>query len=248
MIIDAHVHVKGGDMYRRHFPAELILKCMDEAGIDRSIVFSICASAKEANAMTLAEVAQGSGRLIPFAYALPAYDRLVVKELEKAILEDGMRGIKIHAGECRLPDYIIGPVLRLAGELRVPCLIDCLGDFATAKQLATKYHQTNIIYAHLGGLGLSEAGIDNFIQLAKDCENVYLDTAYVPMAWKIGDAIEKAGPNKIIWGSDGPLIHPALELQKVKILRLPKEDEHQVVAGNIARLIGLDHPDAKEAV
>jgi len=44
MIVDAHVHVKGGDVYRREFPPELIVKLMDETGVDKSIVFSIRSS------------------------------------------------------------------------------------------------------------------------------------------------------------------------------------------------------------
>jgi len=238
LIIDAHVHVKGVDIYRRHFPAELILRRMDEAGIGLSVVFGVCLPTEEAIALTRAEVAKAPDRLIGFAYALPAGDRPVLQMLEQAITQ-GMRGFKIHAAECSLRDPAAGAILALAGELSVPCLVDCLGDLAAAEHLAKAYPRTNIIYAHLGGLGLSEPGIDDFIALAKDRENVHLDTAYVPMAWKIEDAIARAGARKIIWGSDGPLIHPALELHKVRILGLPAQDEAQVLGGNIARLIGL---------
>jgi predicted TIM-barrel fold metal-dependent hydrolase len=240
MIIDAHVHVKGGDIYYRNFPAEQILRCMEEAGIDLSIVFGICQSALENIALTKRVVAEGQGRLIGFAHALPAYDRPVIKDLEHAITVDGMRGIKMHAGECGVQDYIAGPVLVLAADLGVPCLIDVKSDLTIAKRLAEKHPRTSIIFPHLGGCSISEPGIDGFIQLACNYANVYLDTSYQALAWKIGDAIERAGAGKIIWGSDGPLIHPALELQKVKILQLPKEDEDLVLSGNIARLIGLE--------
>jgi hypothetical protein len=240
VIIDAHAHVKGGDMYRRHFPAELILKCMDEAGVDRSVVFGMCMTSEEAIALTKAEVGKCPERLIGFAYALPACDRPVIRVLERAVTVDGMRGIKIHAAEFGLGAHISGPVFSLAADLGVPCLVDCLGDFGAAQELATRRPETKVIFAHLGGLGLSEAGIDNFIALARDRENVYLDTAYVPMAWKIRDAIEQAGAQKIIWGSDGPLIHPSLELQKIKILGLPENEERQVLGGNIARLLRLE--------
>ena len=151
-----------------------------------------------------------------------------------------MRGIKMHAGECGVQDYIAGPVLSLAAELGVPCLIDVTSNLAVAKTLATHYPNTTIIFPHLGGCSISEPGIDGFIELGRDYENVFLDTSYQALAWKIGDAVERAGARKVIWGSDGPLIHPALELQKVKILGLPQEEEALVLGENIARLIGLN--------
>ena len=238
MIIDAHVHVKGGDQYLRYFNAEEIVRCMDEAGIDKSVVFAISVTSAEANAMTLREVAKFPDRLIGFAYALPAFDRLVIDDLERAITSDGMRGIKMHSGVARLHDYLAGPVLELAGRLGVPVLADVAGDMGIAKDLVENHKGTNIIFAHLGGLGLSETGIDWFIELARTHDHVYLDTSYVPKAWKIADAIAKAGAEKVIWGSDGPLIHPRLELEKVKILGLPADAEAKVLGGNIARLIG----------
>ncbi len=238
MIIDSHVHVKGGDNYRRCFPAEQIVAAMDRAGIDLSIVFAICLPAREANALTKQEIAKYPDRLIGYAYALPAYDYPVIDELRRAITQDAFRGIKLHGGECRIELSMVKPVLDLAAELDVPCIVDS-GDVGTAQQVARACPQTKCILAHLGGLGLSEMGIDAAIALAAEYPNIYLDTAYVPKPWKISDAIEKAGAEKIIWGSDGPLIDPALELQKVKILGLPPEKEALVLGGNIARLIGL---------
>ena len=42
MIIDCHMHLKGGDIERTEFTPADIVKVMDEAGIDRAIVFAIC--------------------------------------------------------------------------------------------------------------------------------------------------------------------------------------------------------------
>ena len=53
VLIDCHVHVKGGDKYKREFRAKQILQCMDEAGIDRSVIFSICLPSRESNALTM---------------------------------------------------------------------------------------------------------------------------------------------------------------------------------------------------
>ena len=47
MIIDCHMHLKGGDIERIEFTPADIVKVMDEAGIDRAIVFAICETTKQ---------------------------------------------------------------------------------------------------------------------------------------------------------------------------------------------------------
>ena len=120
---------------------------MDKAGVDRSIVFAICTSARRALIMAEDAAKCYPDRLIPYAYALPSYERPVLKDLEAALKGRLFRGIKVHAGECRLPDYIIDPVLRLAGRFDVPCLIDVVGSVADARRMARAFPETTIIYA-----------------------------------------------------------------------------------------------------
>jgi predicted TIM-barrel fold metal-dependent hydrolase len=40
-----------------------------------------------------------------------------------------------------------------------------------------------------------------------------------------------------VFGSDGPWLHPALELEKIRLLRLPREAEARVLGGNARKLI-----------
>jgi hypothetical protein len=50
--------------------------------------------------------------------------------------------------------------------------------------------------------------------------------------------VDHAGPGKLLFGSDGPWLHPGVELEKVRALRLPADAEQQVLGGNLLRLIG----------
>jgi hypothetical protein len=52
-------------------------------------------------------------------------------------------------------------------------------------------------------------------------------------------AVRRAGPQKLLFGSDGPWLHPALELYKIRLLGLPARDEALILGGNVARLLGL---------
>jgi len=222
MIIDCHVHVKGGDLYRREFPAEYIVRTMDEAGIDISIVHSICLPPRESNELTLREVKKFPDRLIGFAHALPKPETVdeSVKDLERMVKDYNFRGVKIHFGEVggNCPMDLVSPIIDEAESLGVPCLIDSAGNLDLLKRIVKAHPKATLIFAHLGNMR-NEALFDEVIKLARENSNVYLDTSYVRFNWKIADAVEVAGPRKVIFGSDGPLIHPLCELAKIKVLK-----------------------------
>jgi len=243
MIIDCHVHCKGGDLYRREFSAQEILRTMEEAGVDRSVVFAMCLPSVESQAMIQAVCGVAPDRLIPFAHVLPEEGPLARVELTRAIRELGFRGLKLHLGEMTpglTTDQIVGfiePVTRECGNLGVPCLIDVGGRHEVIEALSESCASCDFIVAHLGA-SQGETVIDTFIGLAATKINVYLDTSYNHVPWKIGDAIRRAGAAKVIWGSDGPLIHPAIELKKLEVLHLSPSEWTAVTSGNLRRLLG----------
>jgi uncharacterized protein len=66
----------------------------------------------------------------------------------------------------------------------------------------------------------------------------------MPYPRKIAEAVERIGPEWVIFGSDGPGCNPALEVEKVRMLGLPAEAERLVLAGNALRLLGLGEVSA----
>lgn len=240
MIIDAHVHIKGGDVYRREFPPELIVKQMDEAGIDKSIVFSICLPSRESNDLTLKAVNKFPHRLIGFAHVLPQEGGIAVIELERAVKELGFKGLKLHAGEFT-QEYgftakLLEPVLEKAVKLGIPVLLDPIGKFDPIVEIVNMFSELKLIVAHMGSHN-NEIIVSKFIGLARKCENLYLETSWSDIPWKIKEAVEYAGADKLIFGSDGPLYHPLVELTKIRILKLPKEEEEKILGKNILRLL-----------
>jgi len=129
LIIDSHVHLKHGDLQKTEYNAETIVKIMDETRIDKSIVFAMSTTTRRSIEMASKAVSEFEDRLIPYVYALPNYERPVIKEIEKAISDLGFRGIKLHMDECTLERYVTEPVLRPAEKYDVPCLIDCIGRY-----------------------------------------------------------------------------------------------------------------------
>ena len=193
-----------------------------------------------------AAVARFPDRLIPYVYALPGYAEPVLPRIEEALSSRGFRGIKIHAGECRIAEYTTDPVFELAGTLRVPCLVDFGGNLDAAALTAERFPQTTVIIAHIGKyLCTDDDLIDAFISLAERSPNVCLDVSGVVRLWKIPDAVRRIGGERVLWGTDGP--HPTpdtasfarMELEKMKTCGLSRADLINILGGTAARLLGL---------
>ena len=246
MIVDSHCHLKHGDEKGTEYSAETIVKIMDSVGIDRSIVFAMSTTTGHSIEMAKEAIEAFPGRLIPYAYALPNYETIAIDQLEKAISRFGFKGIKIHAGECMLAEYVIDPVMELAGKLNVPCLIDCLGRYEPIKRMAKKFQKTKIIVAHFGRyLCKEEWVVERFIKLAEEYENILLDASGVVLVDKIKEAVDRVGSSRVIFGIDGPHELPDAvtfarsEIEKIRKLDLGPQDEFAVLGGNIAFLIGI---------
>jgi len=67
--------------------------------------------------------------------------------------------------------------------------------------------------------------------------NIHTDTAGVRRFDLLVEAVRRAGPQKVLFGSDGPWLHPGVELAKVRLLGLPPAAEALVLGGNFLRLI-----------
>lgn len=246
MIVDAHVHLKHGDGMRTEYAPEIIVRTMDAVGIDKSVVFAMSTTTRRSIEMAQEAVRKFPDRLIPYVYALPSYERAVLGEIKEAISDLGFRGIKIHIGECTLAEYVVDPVIELAGRMGVPCLIDCGGRYKDMERIASSFPETRIIVAHLGMyLCRDEKLIERFIKIAEIHENIYLDTSGVILTGKIKEAIGRIGANRVIFGTDGPQERPDTisyaksEVEKIRGLSLEKEEELMVLGGAISDLLGL---------
>jgi uncharacterized protein len=67
--------------------------------------------------------------------------------------------------------------------------------------------------------------------------NVYADTSGVRRFDYLVEAVRRAGARKLLFGSDGPWLHPGLELHKIRLLGLPPAQEALVLGKNALRLL-----------
>ena len=66
-----------------------------------------------------------------------------------------------------------------------------------------------------------------------------MDTSSVVFVAYLEQAARELPAEKLIFGSDGPLVDARVELHKIRLLKLPPEKEAQVLAGNLCRLLDL---------
>ena len=50
--------------------------------------------------------------------------------------------------------------------------------------------------------------------------------------------MKRAGARKVLFGTDGPWLHPAVEIAKIYALSLTPQEQAAVLGGNLMRLIG----------
>jgi hypothetical protein len=129
-------------------------------------------------------------------------------------------------------------VCEAARAFALPVLYDVVGEVAVCELLAQEYPDVNFIIPHLGSFAddwrAQLALIDHLVRHP----NMYTDTAGVRRFDLLVDAVRRAGARKVLFGSDGPWLHPGVELAKVQALELSAGDATLVCGGNFLRLIG----------
>jgi predicted TIM-barrel fold metal-dependent hydrolase len=112
-----------------------------------------------------------------------------------------------------------------------------MGAVSVCELLAEEYPDVNFIIPHLGSFAddwrAQIALIDHLVRHS----NIYTDTAGVRRFDILVQAVRRAGAQKILFGSDGPWLHPGVELAKVGALGLSRRDEALVLGGNFLGLI-----------
>ncbi len=238
MVIDCHCHAGQGDGFTGPWdtdaPLGKYLQRAARAGIQRTVLLpafhSDYAVANRALARLVARQAQ---RLTGFAMVHAARDRgRILPMLRTAIERDGLAGIKLHRHDAP----ITREVCDAARALRVPLLYDVTGEVSVVELLAEQYPDVAFIIPHLGSFADDWRAQLALIDHLERHPNVYADTSGVRRFDLLAQAVRRAGAHKILFGSDGPWLHPALELAKVQLLHLAPADEARVLGGNLLRL------------
>ena len=243
MIIDCHCHAGTGDRmtapWNTEAPIEPYLRRARRAGIDKTIVFAAFNSDyDDANRQLARIVRRYPGRLIGFAFVHASRDAGRVRCMVERARKWGFLGIKCHGFEA-MPTR---EVCEVARAFRMPLLADVIGHAAVVDMLAPQFPDVNFIIPHLGSFADDWRAHQQVIDQLVRYPNVYTDTSAVRRFDYIVEAIRRAGARKILFGSDGPWLHPGVELHKIRLLGLPPRQQAQILGGNIIRLLAQVRP------
>jgi len=234
--IDAHAHIQQLDYpFNVDITAEEFVALMEAYNIEKAIVSDVN------NENISSAVKRYPDRLIGIVWVDPKAENAI--DLVKLyVKEHGFRGIKLHPLlHMFMPNSKkVHRILDLAQELEVPVFIHS-GHPPTSlpwqiEDLAKQFPSVPIVMVHMGHGNAFY--IQGAIEIAERCENIYLETSGMPMSAKIAEAYE-AVPDKVLFGTDLPCHHPAVEILKVIASSLSESALKKIFYENAKKLMRL---------
>jgi predicted TIM-barrel fold metal-dependent hydrolase len=239
MIIDCHCHAGKGDgltgPWDTAAPLGRYLRRAASAGIHRTVLLAAFHSDYAlANREVAQIVARQPDRLYGFAFVNPERDRgRVASMVGTAVTKFGFCGIKVHRHDAR----ITREVCDVAGKFNLPVMYDVTGEVSVCRLLAEEYPHVNFIIPHLGSFSDDWRAQSALIDHLVSHPNIFTDTSGVRRFDLLEEAVRRAGARKVLFGSDGPWLHPGIELAKVRALNSSPADERLMLGQNFLRLI-----------
>ena len=207
----------------------------------------------ETNDYILESIARYPKRLVGFCAVQPHSLEAAIDEIKRCA-RGGIRGV----GEIR-PD---AQLLDLEGEMTAPFIEAIIGHnlilLTHASEpvghqypgkgvitpdklypLITRFPGLTLVCAHWGG-GLPFYAL--MPEVKRALGNVFFDTAaspflYIPQIYH--QVSQLVGADKILFGSDYPLMPPSRLLREIESLGLPEETKSLILSGNARRLLSL---------
>ncbi|MSP13787.1 MAG: amidohydrolase [Chloroflexi bacterium] len=168
----------------------------------------------------------------------PQFDQETVVELEHCVLERGFKGLKLmatlHGYNLNTPP--VYTLLNKARELGVVVNIHS-GSYNShplqIAALARRYPELPFIMDHMG----YRMYTGDAVIAAKECPNIYLSTTLISPAEPIviKFVVAEVGPERVVFGSNGPGTYVDMSMEGIRRLKLGKEAEDLIFGGNAAR-------------
>lgn len=238
--------------------AEELIDNMDREGIAVSVVLNVGWASQElcekTNDYIIDAVSRYPDRLVGFCSIQPLAGEAALNEVKRCI-RGGIKGI----GELRCDtqgfdladESVMSPILQLAIEHGLVILTHAsepVGHSYTGKGTITpdvlyrfirNFPDVNLVCAHWGG-GLPFYAL--MPEVAKALTNVYFDSAASPFLYRddiFTHLVEIVGAEKILFGSDYPLISQSRIVSSIRALNLSDETKNMMLGGNASRILAI---------
>jgi hypothetical protein len=290
MIVDAHIHIGQEKLLSSEMVALLktkgqwetalqrlspegVVEALDQAGVDKGIVFPLTFESpngpwQDLNDMTAYYVARFPRRLAGLAVIHPRQVRESLVEVERAIRQLGLKGIKVHPSmQAFYPDdQSLAPLYEAAESEGWPILIHTGASVAGnadkyshplhLDEVAGRYPRLQLVLAHCGRPWYQDAAL-----ILRKHANCYGDVCAnvgrtggtalleIMLTWM---KLYADGTRRLLFGSDSPVFDIARSLadlrqaaegglaQRLGLPGLEAEELPAILGENAARVFGLD--------
>ena len=239
--------------------ADELIASMDEAGIDISVILNhgwatheLCV---ETNDYILESIARYPQRLIGFCAIQPYSSSAAIAEVERCA-KGGIKGVGELRPDVQLLDLndaaVMEPFIEVIKKHKL--ILHTHASEPVGHQYPGKggitpdilypfiisYPDLTIVCAHWGG-GLPFYAL--MPEVEKAMSNVFFDTAASPFLYRpqvYNQVIQLVGSDKILFGSDFPLMGQGRLLKEIGSLDLPQETTGLILSGNARRLLNIN--------
>lgn len=238
--------------------AEELIESMDRDGVDISVIVNygwttheLCV---ETNDYILDSIARYPQRLVGFCAVQPQSREAAIAEIERCA-SGGARGVGELRPDMQLLDFmddeVIQPFTEALIKHKLILLIHAsepIGHEYPGKGVVTPeilypfiagFPDLTIVCAHWGG-GLPFYALMPEVKQAM--KNVYFDTAASPFLYSpeiYSRVSQLVGADRILFGSDYPLLAQSRLLREIGSAELPGEARDMILSGNAKRLLGI---------
>jgi hypothetical protein len=238
--------------------ADELAASMDRDGVDISVILNIGWATHElcveTNDYIMESVARYPKRLVGFCAVQPLSPEAAIAEIERCV-KGGIRGIGELRPDVQMLDLnegeIMDPLVDVIRENKLILLFHAsepVGHHYPGKGGVTpdilypfikRFLDSPVVCAHWGG-GLPFYALMPEVKQAMS--NVYFDTAASPFLYSsqvYSQVVQLVGSDKILFGSDYPLLAQSRLLKEIDSLDLPQETKSLILSGNAQRLLGI---------
>ena len=258
-IFDAHHHLGYKPSFANgQFTVRELIDHLDRKHVQRALAMHFISPLRspgdfaQANEYVAEALTYSPTRLVGGVVVNPIYRDLALEEVER-YHQLGFAAIKLHPAfhHYQINSPAVDEVAELGGKLGLPLLIhsDFSSDVCSPYEivrLARRFENTTFIMAHFGMQPQLCARVP---EIVGEVENVVLDTSQTAdFPWEIYvNPVRVLGPHRLLFGSDGPECDITVNLRKLEVAiedyGLEQSDATQILAGNAARLFGVNVPN-----
>lgn len=232
-----HLHL-GRSRDGAHLSLREIQRAMQSYGIDRAVLFGIdepdAGLTYERTNDRVLRASLRDSRLVAFARLNPRGGEKASREFRRC-LGAGIRGVKLHP---RSENFSPAQAEDLVAEIeqeRLPLFLHTSHEINCRplawEKVFRRHRKISFILAH----GAKDA-FEEAVAVARRNRNVSIETSTLSY-WRSRVILKALGAQRVVFGSDLPYSHPAVEREKLDLLLSPS-DQRKVYSENAKRILG----------